>query len=106
MTDIQVVLCSFPDLPQARQIGTRLVEKQLAACVNLVPAVESIFRWQGEVSSDSEVLAVFKTSAERYPDLERELRRHHPYDVPEVVALPVERGSGSYLEWVCAETRS
>ncbi len=106
MTDIQVVLCSFPDLPQARQIGTRLVEKQLAACVNLVPAVESIFRWQGEVSSDSEVLAVFKTSAERYPDLERELRRHHPYDVPEVVALPVERGSGPYLEWVCAETRS
>ena len=106
MTDIQVVLCSFPDLPQARQIGTRLVEKQLAACVNLVPAVESIFRWQGEVSCDSEVLAVFKTSAERYPDLERELRRHHPYDVPEVVALPVERGSGPYLEWVCAETRS
>ncbi|MBL50107.1 MAG: divalent-cation tolerance protein CutA [Roseibacillus sp.] len=106
MTDIQLVLCSFPDLPQARQIGTRLVEKQLAACVNLVPAVESIFRWQGEVSSDSEVLAVFKTSAERYPDLERELRRHHPYDVPEVVALPVERGSGPYLEWVCAETRS
>ena len=106
MTDIQVVLCSFPDLPQARQIGTRLVEKQLAACVNLVPAVESIFRWQGEVSSDSEVLAVFKTSAERYPDLERELRRHHPYDVPEVVALPVERGSGPDLEWVCAETRS
>ena len=74
--------------------------------MNLVPAVESIFRWQGEVSSDSEVLAVFKTSAERYPDLERELRRHHPYDVPEVVALPVERGSGPYLEWVCAETRS
>ena len=106
MTDVQVVLCSFPDLPEARQIGTLLVEKQLAACVNLIPAVESVFRWQGKVTSESEVLAVFKTSAGRCRELESELRQMHPYDVPEVLALPVEHGSEAYLKWVCAETGS
>ena len=86
MTGVQVVLCTFPDLAQARQIGTLLVEKQLAACVNLIPAVESIFRWEGKVSSESEVLAVFKTTEERFAELERELLVRHPYDVPEVLA--------------------
>ncbi len=105
MTDVQVVLCTFPDLPQARQIGTLLVEKQLAACVNLIPGVESIFRWEGRVSSETEVLAVFKTSAERFAELERELLVRHPYDVPEVLALPVGEGSEVYLKWVRAETR-
>ena len=76
MTDVQVVLCTFPDLPQARQIGTLLVEKQLAACVNLIPAVESIFRWEGKVTTESEVLA-----------------------------LPVGAGSEVYLKWVRSETR-
>ncbi|MFP6865686.1 MAG: divalent cation tolerance protein CutA [Roseibacillus sp.] len=105
MTDVQVVLCTFPNLPQARQIGTLLVEKQLAACVNLIPAVESIFRWEGKVTTESEVLAVIKTSAERFEELERELLVLHPYDVPEVLALPVGAGSEVYLKWVRSETR-
>ncbi|MDE0594646.1 MAG: divalent cation tolerance protein CutA [Roseibacillus sp.] len=63
--DVQVVLCRFPDLPQARQIGTALVEMQLGAYVNLIPAVESIFRWEGKVSTEEEVFAVFKTTAEQ-----------------------------------------
>ena len=75
MSDVQVVLCTFPDLPQARHIGTLLVEKQLAACVNLIPAVESIFCWEDKISSESEVLAVFKTTAECFVELERELQR-------------------------------
>ncbi|HAT18797.1 MAG TPA: divalent-cation tolerance protein CutA [Verrucomicrobiales bacterium] len=104
MSDVQVVLCTFPDLPQARHIGTLLVEKQLAACVNLIPAVESIFCWEGKISSESEVLAVFKTTAECFVELERELLARHPYDVPELLALRVGAGSEAYLKWVRAET--
>ncbi|NIP97789.1 MAG: divalent-cation tolerance protein CutA [Akkermansiaceae bacterium] len=103
-SEVLMVFCTFPDLPKARQIGTALVEKQLAACVNLVPGVESIFRWAGEVSTEAEVLAIFKTSAGRWVELERELVALHPYDVPEVVAFPVGRGSEAYLEWVRSET--
>ncbi len=106
MTDILIVVCCFPNLAGARQIGTLMVEKQLAACVNLVPSVESIFRWQGKVSAESEVLAVFKTSAACYPRLEEELRHRHPYDVPEILALPVSGGSENYLAWVRAETQA
>ncbi len=100
MSDVQVVLCTFPDLPQARHIGTLLVKKQLAACVNLIPAVESIFCWEGKICNESEVLAVFKTTAERFVELERELQARHPYDVPELLALPVGAGSEAYLKWV------
>ena len=105
MSDVQVVLCTFPDLPQARHIGTLLVEKQLAACVNLIPAVESIFCWEGKISTESEVLAVFKTTAERLVELEQELLVRHPYEVPELLALPVANGSEAYLKWVQAAIR-
>lgn len=105
MSDVQVVLCTFPDLPQARHIGTLLVEKQLAACVNLIPAVESIFCWEGKISTESEVLAVFKTTAECLVELEQELLVRHPYEVPELLALPVANGSEAYLKWVQAAAR-
>ena len=104
MSDVQVVLCTFPDLPQARHIGTLLIEKQLAACVNLIPAVESIFRWEGKISTESEVLAVFKTVAARLGELEEELLARHPYEVPELLALPAGAGSEAYLKWVQAVT--
>ena len=100
MSDVQVVLCTFPDLPEARHIGTLLIEKQLAACVNLIPAVESIFRWEGKISTESEVLAVFKTVAARLGELEEELLARHPYEVPELLALPAGAGSEAYLKWV------
>ena len=103
---VLVVYCTFPNLPQARQIGTALVEKQLAACVNLVPAVESIFRWEGQVSTEAEVLAIFKTTSARLSELERELQGLYPYDVPEVLAMPVAGGSEAYLRWVRSETRT
>ena len=105
MTDVQVVLCTFPDLAQARQIGTALVEKQLAACVNLIPGLESIYRWEGKVQREAEVLAVIKTTGVRLDELKRELLLVHPYEVPEVLALPVGEGSEAYLNWVGAETR-
>ena len=93
-----VVLCTFPDLDQARQIGAALVERQVAACVNLLPGVESIYRWEGKVERAGEVLAVIKTT--HYPELEAAIRELHPYEVPEILALPIVAGLAEYLKWM------
>ena len=95
-----VVLCTFPHLDSARQIGTALVEAQLAACVNLCPAVESIYRLQGKVESAAEVLVVIKTTPAGFGALEKKLLELHPYEIPEIIALPVERVSTAYARWV------
>jgi periplasmic divalent cation tolerance protein len=93
-----VVLCTFPDVEQARGIAVVLVERRLAACVNLLPGVESIYRWEGKVERAGEVLAVIKTT--RYPELEAALKELHPYEVPEILALPVAAGLAGYLKWL------
>jgi periplasmic divalent cation tolerance protein len=98
--ELLVVLCTFPNLDSARQIGTALVEAQLAACVNLCPAVESIYRWQGKVESAAEVLALIKTTRAGFEALERKLVELHPYEVPEIIALPPEKVSHAYAKWV------
>jgi periplasmic divalent cation tolerance protein len=100
MSEVRLVLCTFPDTELARQIGTVLVEKQLAACVNLVTGVESIYRWQGKVETGAEVLAIFKTSAAVYPAFEKELAGLHPYEVPEIVAIEPAAIAASYAAWV------
>ena len=101
-----LVLCTFPDLERARQIGTLLVEKQLAACVNLLPGVESIYRWEGQVESAGEVIAIFKTTREVYPGFRDALAEAHPYEVPEIVALQPEDAASSYAAWVAASVRA
>lgn len=106
MHELRLVLCTFPDAVTARQIGTVLVEKQLAACVNLIPAVESIYRWQGRVETAAEVLAIFKTRAAVFPELERELAALHPYDVPEIVAIEPAAVLENYASWVTESTRT
>ena len=98
MADVMIVLCTFPDIEQARQIGAALVERQVAACVNLLPGVESIYRWEGEVERAGEVMGIIKTT--RYEDLEAAIRELHPYEVPEIVSLTVGAGSADYLKWV------
>ena len=100
MENAVVVLCTLPDLDQARQIGAALVERQVAACVNLLPGVESIYRWEGKVERAGEVLALVKTT--RYADLEAAIRELHPYQVPEIIALPVVAGLPAYLKWLAA----
>ena len=100
MSEILWVLCTFPDTEQARQIGTAMVETQLAACVNLVPSVEAIFRWQGAVESTTEVLAIFKTSVAAYPAFARELSALHPYEVPEIAAFAPAEVAAAYRAWV------
>jgi periplasmic divalent cation tolerance protein len=100
MSDVLLVLCTFPNSEQARQIGTLLVERQLTACVNLMPAVESIYRWQGKVENTTEVLAVFKTTAAVFPAFEKALAELHPYEVPEIIALNPAEVAGPYRAWV------
>ncbi len=100
-----LVLCTFPNAEEARQIGTQLVELQVAACVNLLPQVESIYRWEGEIKDESEVLALIKTTVNNYAEIEARIRELHPYDTPEVIAVPVERGATSYLNWISEVTR-
>lgn len=94
------MLCTFPDEERARQIGALLVEKQAAACVNVVPGLRSIYRWGGKVQEDAETLGVIKTTREAYPRLEALLLEAHPYETPEILALPVEAGAEAYLRWV------
>ncbi len=105
MESIRLVLCSFPDLDSARQIGTLLVERQLAACVNLLPGAESIYHWQGKVESAPEVLALFKTSAEAWPELEKALMDAHPYEVPEIIAIHPDAVAGPYRAWLLESLR-
>ncbi|MCC6882858.1 MAG: divalent-cation tolerance protein CutA [Verrucomicrobiales bacterium] len=99
-TDLFIVLTTFPDAATARQIGTLLIEQQLAACINVLAPCESIYRWQGAVETSSEVPGIFKTTREAFPALAEALRVAHPYEVPEIIALPVAAGSEDYLAWV------
>jgi periplasmic divalent cation tolerance protein len=100
MSEVLVILCTFPSLEQARQIGTVLVERQLAACVNLLPGVESIYRWQGKVETAGEVLAIFKASAAAFPAFEKALTELHPYEVPEIIAVQPAAVAETYTAWV------
>jgi len=98
-----VVLSTFPDAAKAAEVGRVLVDEQLAACVNLVPAIRSIYRWQGAVHDDAEALAIIKTTPERYPALASRLAALHPYEVPEILALPLADGHPPYLAWLAGQ---
>lgn len=100
MSDVLLVLCTFPDSEQARQIGTVLVERQLAACVNFVPGLESIYRWQGKLETATEVMALFKTTKAGFDAFSQALTELHPYEVPEIIGLSPERISEPYRAWV------
>jgi len=98
--DALVVLTSCPDEATAARIARDLVESKLAACVNRIPAVHSTYRWQDQVCDEPEVLLVIKTLATQYEALEMRLKSLHPYEVPEIIALAVERGVPGYLSWL------
>jgi periplasmic divalent cation tolerance protein len=101
MTDKIVVLISCGSAKEARKIGRALVEAELAACANILEVpVQSIYRWKGQVRSARESLVILKTTRRRFAEIERTIRRLHSYEVPEIVALPIERGSYDYLKWV------
>ncbi len=100
MTDIRVVLTTCGLLEEARSIAHTLVERQLAACVNIVPQVESIYRWKGEVETASEFLLIIKTTAGAVERLRTALTELHSYEVPECIEIAVTDGSAPYLNWI------
>lgn len=95
-----VVLMTFPSQEDAQNIATVLVDEQLAACVNLLPGVRSVFIWDGVRQEAAEVLAIVKTSRERFESLAARVRSLHPYTVPEIIGLPIVEGNAAYLTWV------
>jgi periplasmic divalent cation tolerance protein len=98
--EVLVVFTTWPDVAAAREAARVLVEERLAACANLVPAVESIYRWEGKVETASEVLMILKSTIGRYVELETRLKALHSYEVPEIIGLPVNEGLPGYLRWV------
>ena len=101
-----LVLTNLPERAAAERLADLLVEKLLAACVNILAPCRSVYRWQGAVRHDEEHPLLIKTTAERYPALEQALRAGHPYELPEIIAVPIERGLPAYLQWVAAETKT
>ena len=104
--DTLVVFSNLPDRDAALALARALVERRLAACVNVLAQCTSVYRWQGTTETAPEVPVLIKTTAERYPALEQAIRELHPYELPEIVAVPIRGGLPGYLQWVAAETRS
>ena len=100
------VLTNLPDPASAEAMAAALIEARLAACVNILAPCRSVYRWKEAVERASEVPLVIKTTAGRYAALEAAIRKHHPYELPEIVALPVDRGLPEYLAWIAAETQT
>jgi periplasmic divalent cation tolerance protein len=98
--EVLIVLTTWPDAEKARAAAAALVNERLAACANIVPAVESIYRWEGKVETAAETLMILKTTIGRYPQLETRIKAMHSYAVPEIVSLRVTDGLPAYLRWV------
>ena len=105
MTPALLVLTNMPDAPSASALAHHLVEQKLAACVNIQTGVQSVYRWQGTIEEASEVSLLIKTSAARYAELEAVIKAAHPYQLPEIIALPITAGLPPYLEWIDQETK-
>jgi periplasmic divalent cation tolerance protein len=95
-----VVLCTLPEQEIAAKIAGALVEEQLAACVNIIPGLTSVYRWKGEVHQDNEVLLLIKCTAAIYPQLEQRIQALHPYELPEIIAVPIQTGQADYIQWI------
>ena len=95
-----IIYCTTPDMECARSIAHYLVENNLAACCNLIPAVESIYRWQDKIVQDQEVLILIKTTSSQFQRIEQAVTDLHPYEIPEIIATPIREGSELYLDWI------
>ncbi len=99
-----IVFSTFPDAASAREAANKLVEARLAACVNILPGVTSVYRWKDQLESSSEALLMVKTTQTAYPQLESALKACHPYELPEIVAVAIAAGLPDYLHWISQET--
>jgi periplasmic divalent cation tolerance protein len=104
MTDAMLVLTTLPNADAAAEMAKHIVDERLAACANLFPAVRSIYKWQAKVEDQNEILVLFKTRQEHFERLKSRILELHPYEVPEVLAIPVEQAYQPYLEWLARET--
>ena len=104
MSETLLVITNCPDEESANAIALAVVEARLAACVNILPRIQSVYRWQGAVESATEIPLFIKATVANYPALEKTIQECHPYDVPEIIALPIGCGLPAYLNWVAEET--
>jgi len=100
-----LVLTTFPDIDTAQRVAQAMVQEKLAACVNIMPAGQSVYMWEGKICKESEHLAVIKTMDDRYQQLEKFIQKQHPYELPEIVATQINKGSEKYLDWLTTNTR-
>ena len=100
MTEVRLVLTTVASPHEGERLARALVERRQAACVNMLPAVESIFRWQGEVSKEAETLLLIKTVRSAYEDVAATIAELHSYDLPEILSLAVDEGEGKFIEWL------
>lgn len=100
-----LVFTNLPDRPAAERLADLVVAKNLAACASILAPCRSVYRWNGAVQHDEEHPLLIKTTSERYGALEQALRQGHPYELPEIIAVPIERGLPAYLDWVGSETK-
>ncbi|MEW8284582.1 MAG: divalent-cation tolerance protein CutA [Candidatus Thiodiazotropha endolucinida] len=99
-TPLLLILCTAPDRETALKLSRSLLEQRLAACVNLSPPVTSVYHWQGRLEESEEILLLIKTTKQQYSNVEATLRAQHPYELPEIIAVPVEQGLDDYIDWV------
>jgi periplasmic divalent cation tolerance protein len=104
MKSVLLVMTNMPDATSAENLARILVGNRIAACVNCLPGVRSIYRWEGAVEEANEITLLIKTAAERYTELETIIRQNHPYRVPEIIAIPPSTGWPPYLNWIVEET--
>ena len=104
MDEVILVITNFPDRAAAVKLAQALVDRRLAACVNVLAECTSVFRWKGAIENAAEVPVLIKTRAARYEQVEAAIRELHPYDLPDIIAVPVSRGHDEYLQWVAGET--
>lgn len=100
ITPFAVCYVTAPDENIAKKLSHEIVEKQLAACVNIVPSITSVYSWEGKINEDSETLLIIKTRKSRVDDLSEYIRNNHPYSVAEVISVPIENGNRPYLDWI------
>ena len=98
--DYRIVFCTCPNMGTAEAIAKRLVGESLAACVNIAPGLRSVYLWRGAVETDDELLLIIKTSSSRYPAVEAAILQAHPYELPEIVCVPIVAGLSGYLSWI------
>jgi periplasmic divalent cation tolerance protein len=104
MEQVLLVMTNLPDVTAGKKMAHALIQSRLVACVNLLPGVQSIYRWQGQVEEASEIMLQIKTTTSRYQQLQQAILDAHPYALPEVIAIPVSYGHAPYLHWIASET--